>query len=620
MMYLLPQPSSLRMEEGTFLLHYQSRIFMDAKSDDTLYDAALLLQEEIQASTGFPLAIIRRHATKEPGMLYLTTSSALPKEAYTLSITPEGITICGSPQRGVLYGVQTLRQIIRQNGAVLPCLEISDAPAMENRGFYHDATRGRVPTLAYLKHLADTLSYYKINQLQLYIEHSYLFDDLTEMWRDDTPLTAEDILELDRYCKKLGIDLVPSLASFGHLYKLLCTKSYAHLCELEGSDQAPFSFYDRQAHHTLDITNPESFELVKQLLLEYMQLFSSPYFNLCADETFDLGKGAAKALAEEKGTTVIYTEFLTRLADFITSCGKTPMFWSDVISQEPEVYHLLPKNLICLHWDYAADVSSERLDRLTASGAKHLYVCPGVQGWNQLINQYHTAYENISRMAGYGHNCHAMGLLNTDWGDFGHINHPEFSRIGMIYGAACSWNSHLLPEEELNRQISVLEFGDPSGTIVSLLATLSQQDAFPWHKAVLVQEALELKKDTDEAASYVRACSSASAAETNARIDQLSEKLSGFAVQIRPENRSLLYAYLLAADGLKNLNRLLPVLRASLLSEGELPVKEEAFALASDLERWLYQYKNLWRTVSKESELYRISHVFCWYADYLRSL
>ena len=106
--------------------------------------------------------------------------------------------------------------------------------------------------------------------------------------------------------RDFGIDLVPSLASFGHLYKLLCTKSYAHLCELEGSASAPFSFYDRQAHHTLDITNPESLSLAKHILSEYMQLFSSKYFNLCADETFDLGKGASRALARKKGTTVIY--------------------------------------------------------------------------------------------------------------------------------------------------------------------------------------------------------------------------------------------------------------------------------------------------------------------------
>ena len=315
-----------------------------------------------------------------------------------------------------------------------------------------------------------------------------------------------------------------------------------------------------------------------------------------------------------------YTEFVTELANYITESGRTPMFWSDVISQEPEVYHLLPKNLICLHWDYASNVSSERLTRLANSGAEHLYVCPGVQGWNQLINKYHEAYENISRMARYGHECHAMGLLNTDWGDYGHINHPDFSRIGMIYGAAFSWNADILPEEEINRQISVLEFGDASGKLVSVLDLLCHQDAYPWRTAVMVQEALELHQDKEEAAELLRSCAEGDADAANASIDALCAVLYEKAGTVRPENRPMIYAYLLAADGLKVLNRLLPFLRASLLSEGTLPEKEDCFALAGDLERWLHSYKELWRTVSKESELYRIAHVFCWYADLLRDL
>ena len=58
---------------------------------------------------------------------------------------------------------------------------------------------------------------------------------MTELWRDETPLEAQEIMELDAYCAERGIELVPCLASFGHLYKLLGTRSYAALCELEGS-------------------------------------------------------------------------------------------------------------------------------------------------------------------------------------------------------------------------------------------------------------------------------------------------------------------------------------------------------------------------------------------------
>ncbi|WP_455717358.1 hypothetical protein [Anaerosporobacter sp.] len=67
-------------------------------------------------------------------------------------------------------------------------------------------------------------------------------------------------------------------------------------------------------------------------------------------------------------------------------------------------------------------------------------LCPGVIGWNQLVNANADAYENIKRICTYAYQYDAIGVLNTDWGDYGHVNHPEFSMIGMIYGAAFSWN------------------------------------------------------------------------------------------------------------------------------------------------------------------------------------
>ena len=79
----------------------------------------------------------------------------------------------------MLYAIQTLRQIIRQEGACLPGLDIHDFPVISNRGLYYDVTRSRIPTLSYLKKMADTLSFYKINQLHLYIEHTYMFRNLS---------------------------------------------------------------------------------------------------------------------------------------------------------------------------------------------------------------------------------------------------------------------------------------------------------------------------------------------------------------------------------------------------------------------------------------------------------
>ena len=78
-----------------------------------------------------------------------------------------------------------------------------------------------------------------------------------------------------------GIELVPCLASFGHLYKLLSTRTYERLCELEGSAGQEFSFWDRMAHHTLNPVDPKSAELIYDMIGEFMQLFRSDKFNIC---------------------------------------------------------------------------------------------------------------------------------------------------------------------------------------------------------------------------------------------------------------------------------------------------------------------------------------------------
>ena len=57
-------------------------------------------------------------------------------------------------------------------------------------------------------------------------------------------------------------------------------------------------------------------------------------------------------------------------------------------------------------------------------------------------------------MCGYAAKYHGIGVLNTDWGDFGHVNDPAFSVPGMIYGAVFSWNGEKIPFAELNRMIS----------------------------------------------------------------------------------------------------------------------------------------------------------------------
>lgn len=608
-MYLLPRPQEIKEKKGYFSLTTESAIVIGDSCSEASRKHALFLQKEIQDDTGLTLPVLK--GKRVQGGIFLTlhedVETVWKNEEYTLVIEENGICITGGSLQGVLYGIQTLRQIIRQEGALLTTLEIHDYPAVDARGFYHDVTRGRVPKMEWLKELADTLSFYKINQLQLYIEHSYLFRDLSEMWRDDTPLTAEDVMELDAYCRERGIDLVPSISSFGHLYKLMRTRQYRHLGELPERADEPFTMYGRLQHHTINPTLDESYQLIERMIREYMSLFTSQYFNICADETFDLGKGASKPTADEIGVERMYIDYVNRLCRYVISQGKRPMFWGDVICGSPEFIKELPEETICLNWGYAWNQTEDSTRMLAQAGAVQ-YVCPGTGGWNQFVNLLESSYQNITRMCSYGEKYHAIGVLNTDWGDFGHINHPSLSIPGLIYGAAFSWNRQEISFEEINREISLIQYGDTSEKLLEIMAELGKLTTFDWWHAVMYKEHKLEKYIFTEEKQYQ------DARENDAKVEALLHELRICGRTVAPGCRKELLPIYLGAEAIRIFNKI------GLAVSGEPFTADELNILAGRLEKWFMSYKELWRSVSRESEMYQLADMIWSYSDRLRDM
>lgn len=613
-MNLIPRPQRVVTGNEYFVLTYQVKIVIDAICEGEVYTHAKLLNKDIKSKLGYHLSITK--GEDEVNSIYLTQADTMKAEEYKLTIDADGIRIFGGNSAGILYGIQTLRQLIAVEAAVLPYLCIEDYPDLPNRGYYFDVTRGRIPTLSYLKKLVEKLSYYKINQLQLYVEHSFLFQGLSEVWRDDTPLTGEDILELDAYCRQYHVELIPSLSSFGHLYKLLSSKTYAFLCELYDSHKQPFSFDDRMNHHTVDVTNPESMGLIKKLIDQYLPLFSSKHFNICADETFDLGKGKSKQLADKIGVNSMYIQYVKELCEYLVHRGKIPMFWGDIVKDFPEAMKELPKETICLNWGYSRYEGEDAAKAFAKAGAVQ-YLCPGVAGWNQFINFIDASYENISRMCTYAHKYQAFGVLNTDWGDFGHINHPEFSISGIIFGAAFSWNHQIPDKDEIKTQISRLEFEDSSLSFVHNAAMLSESSVFEWLHAVRYMEMDSKGKSEEEKRQFLTSIDFGNVKAVNDTIHQGIHQLYKNLKYLDTGKRDQVKPYIVAAEGIILFNTI-----GATLCKEKYGMDNEAAAnpktLAEELEHWFYTYKEVWRSVSRESELYRIQNVMIWYADRLR--
>ncbi len=645
-MYLIPFPKKLVKKSGVFRITREALILLDSSCNYKDFEAARLLQKEIAAVTGIRLDITKGSTAlnmlpdSSSGLIILvreyaeeTRTNAVHHSAgengsgktpssYRLAVGEGMVIITGTSSTGLLYGVQTLRQLVRNNAAELPCVDIEDSPDFENRGIFHDTTRGKVPSLETLMELADRLSFYKVNQLQLYVEHSYAFKKHSEIWIDSDPLTAEDILILDEYCMNRGIELIPSISTFGHLYHLLTSISFRHLNEYESVPDSPFTWVDRMQHYTLDMSNPKSIELVCEMIDEFLPLFSSSKFNIGCDETFDLGKGRNKALLDDVGSGKLYLYFVNKIIKHVKTRKKTVMMWGDILLKYPEVINELPKDIILLNWGYSPQVTENGTRTISEAGLTQ-YACPGVQGWNNLINRMDDANANIRAMVSYADKYHAKGILNTDWGDFGHINLFAGSIPGIIYGAGLSWNAEDLgkPADE---EISMLEYGDKSGRIVGLIRELSRQSVLDWETTVLwyystigldvnaygySNHYLQLMLNSEE--GRIRSAYD--------RIRELQTELAAFHSGVFSDRKQDLKEFQISAEGLALSQALLLVIKSKFLEQKNIGLIFTPLELAGKFEYWFADYKKVWRDRNRESELYRIKEVIMGICRLLRS-
>lgn len=361
-------------------------------------------------------------------------------ECYTLDIIKDKIIIKSDGLQGAFYGIQTLRQIFKNEK--IPYMHIEDCPDFKYRGFYHDVTRGKVPTVETIKKLIDDMAYYKLNSLQLYVEHTFEFKEFADSIEKTGYLSAEEIQEIDKYCKMNFIDFIPSIATFGHLYELLEKESYKHLREIEEFNSRNF-WEDRMMHHTIDPTKDESFELVKSLIDQYVVNFSSDKFNICCDETFDLKTGKHK----DEDTGKLYFNFVGKLIEYLKSRGKTVMMWADILLNYPEQINSLPEDVHLLNWHYWDKPNEDTFKTIRDSGYSQI-VCPGTGSWSRFCENYEMDIVNITKMVDLGYKYGAYGVLNTNWGDWGNPCSIELAMFGFVLGAAKSWNVSTVVDEE----------------------------------------------------------------------------------------------------------------------------------------------------------------------------
>jgi len=391
-------------------------------------------------------------------------SHSAPKhmEGYALAISKRGIEISFRETGGLRAASATLRQLLREYGRRLPCLHIRDWPDFARRGVMLDISRGRVPKLETLLDLAEKLSDLKINELQLYTEHTFAYRKYKSIWQSWGALTGKEVQILDARCSELGIDLVPNQNSFGHLRYFLEDSRLKKLGELSKPYEAETKDFLRRPT-TLAPNHPGTLPFIRGLYDELLRNFSSQFFNIGGDETWDLGKGRSKRLCEARGKSRVYLDFIKKIHREVAARGKTMMFWGDIILKYPPLIRELPKDLIALNWGYEADHPFEKEAAQFARAKIPFYVCPGTSTWQTLLGRHENGFANLRAAAKAGKKLGAIGFLNTDWGDGGHPQPLAVSWPMFAAGAALAWNASSLDDTALANVLNRDVFEDSAG-------------------------------------------------------------------------------------------------------------------------------------------------------------
>ncbi|MFA4945513.1 MAG: glycoside hydrolase family 20 zincin-like fold domain-containing protein [Lentisphaeria bacterium] len=460
---LVPAPQRLRRLPGECRLPAGAELALRSP-----HGAAPLLRTgaalaRLLAAAGMPVALTAQDRPEAAAEVEIVPELFARPQSYRLELRPGRLRLSAADAAGAWYGAMTLRQICRQlsAGAPLPCLAIEDWPDFPHRGVMLDISRDKVPTLATLKQLIARLSELKLNQFQLYTEHTFAYRNHRLVWRDASPLTAAEILELDDWCRERHVELVPNQNSFGHLERWLKHAPYLPLAEAPAGAELPWG--GRVNYPTgLAPEDPRALELLRELYDELLPNFRSRQFNVGCDETFDLGQGRSAAACQARGKGRVYLEFLLKIHAEVRRRGRVMQFWGDIILHHPELIPELPGDIIPLVWGYEADHPfAEQCAKFADSGLG-FYVCPGTSTWNAVAGRTANALANLRAAAEHGLATGAIGYLNTDWGDNGHWQPHAVSLLPYAYGAAVAWNlAGNRDEAEIAPAAGLHLFGNP---------------------------------------------------------------------------------------------------------------------------------------------------------------
>ncbi len=432
---------------------YQKRTIGYYENDnplDVYMEQNLFFLEEMKKTFLFT------ESTLEKANVVFQSDTSLKEEEYELFVYDTVLEIHANSQSGYYYGFKTLKQLLELKQ--IECGYIHDKPDIKVRGFMHDISRNKVPKVSTIKYIIDIMSDLKMNHLELYVEgFSFEYISFAKYLEKNCYITQAEYKEIEKYANDHCIDLVPNQNGFGHMQAWLEKKELASLAEapdgidLWGTHRKP---------STLNAKDPKSLELISKMYKDMLSISNSLFFHMNFDEPFELGKDKTKAECEEKGEGNVFMDYALKAMDIIKTYHKTPLIWGDVVIKHPDVLRRIPDDIIFVDWGYEAEYPFNKNCKTLKNADIRFMTAPGTTSWCSLLTRTNEYLETISSAIWHTFEENGEGVILTDWGDIGHLQHLSASLAPLVYMGLLSYRVHHGVYKDLKTYLNKYIFKD----------------------------------------------------------------------------------------------------------------------------------------------------------------
>ncbi|MHC4885791.1 MAG: beta-N-acetylhexosaminidase, partial [Planctomycetota bacterium] len=226
------------------------------------------------------------------------------------------------------------------------------ASPFSNLGCMLDCSRNAVMTVDHLRYWLRCLALLGYNRVMLYTEDTYTLEGEPYFGYQRGRYTVEELKAVDRYAADLGIELVGTIQTLGHLQQVLKWNTYAEVKDTEG---------------VLLADEEKTYLLIGKMLDAVSESISSRFIHIGMDETWGLGQGRFLERFGHQSGFEIFNRHLARVVALCKERGLKPMIWSDMYfdmaaggeswyeltDDVPDaVVRQIPAEVQLVYWDY----------------------------------------------------------------------------------------------------------------------------------------------------------------------------------------------------------------------------------------------------------------------------